>query len=427
MSGRLTKDCLRSSSNPFFDKQMGIEKGELFQNSDGTIFDSSSINVLHNGIDTIKQLYEGLVIDEIFQSIKLAYEDNQNEILINETLWKLGSGRRGGYRYSLNSRDLGIFILFGSFYTETKYNGHHLKIELSPDLILSNKVDDIQQIMDDLAKFFITQLRHTGVAVHICADIQGWDIPDDLDRCMTTKARRVYKASGVSSMEFENHAITTVWGKGETFTFGTVSALQFSVYDKSKEVKKHDKLEFWESKWNIEKDLLIPSRYDSEKTVVRLEARFHHSVIAQFARGISQDLRSFKNVSKHLTGLWKYSLDNFRLDSSPTYINSFWQFMRDDLIFHHDLKAIEYKRVFKKALDSSDPSDRSLLICFGQLSSIYAKNKYKFSQASTYLLNSGIFSSLCKMFIGRGVFYDEVANHVYGILFDKLDAYGYEL
>ena len=108
--------------------------------------------------------------------------------------------------------------MFGSFYTESKYHGHHLKIELSPELILSNEIDEIQDIMDNLAKCFITQVTYTGTAIHICADVQGWLPPDDLDRKMTTKARRIYKASGVSEMAFENHAITTVWGKGETFT-----------------------------------------------------------------------------------------------------------------------------------------------------------------------------------------------------------------
>ena len=160
-----------------------------------------------------------------------------------------------------------------------------------------------------------------------------------------------------------------------------------------------------------------------KKTVIRLEARFHHSVIEQFARGISQDLRSFKAVSVHLTGLWHYALNNFRLDASLTYIDPFWQLMRDDLVFHHDLRAIEYKRDFKKKLDDGEPSDRSLQICFGQLVSIYGKNKYKFNKALGCLMASGIWLNLCNMYVKRGVYSEEVSDYVSGILFDKLSLY----
>lgn len=406
---RKTKDCKRSSLNGFFDSEMASQHGELFAHPDGSIWDSSQIKVIHHGIDTIKQLYQGLVDMDMFDSVQKIYDAGVgNEIEIDGYKWRVGSGRRGGYRYSLNCRDLGLFVLFGSFYTEPNYHGHHLKIECSPNFILLRTVDEIQNDLDNLAKVFISQVLCTNCAIHICADVQGWVPEHDLDRCMVTKAKRVFKASGASEAVFENHAIAYVWGRGETFTFGSVDALQFSVYDKGKEANDTGDLDFWVQKWQLKQNAMFKPVYDPEKPVTRLEARYHHSVIAQFARGMSLDLRSFKAVSEHLTGLWRYALTNFRLDASPTYIDPFWQFMRDDLIFFHDAKAIEYKRSFKKPDDAGLPSDRSIMICFGQLAAIYGKNKYSISKAIGHLMQSGIWSNLCSLYVSRGKDQDDV-------------------
>lgn len=399
---RKIKDNTRFSLNDFLDSDMQQTSGELFNSHDGTVFDSKKVKLIHSGLDTIKQLYQGLVNQHIFLAIKYIYDNKPDDLFdIHGYKWKVGSGRRGGYRYSLNSRELGVVILFGSHYLEPQYNGHHLKIELSPNFILLRTTEEIQTDMDDIASLFVTQKQATGCAIHICADVQGWTPPDDLDRKMTTKAKRVYKASGETAMSFETHSIATVYGRGETFTFGGVSALQFSVYDKSKAVRDKDELEFWQQKWNMAKNHLMDGIYNPELKVTRLEARFHHTVISQFAMGSSLDLRTFSEVSKHLTGLWKYALNNFRLDDSSTYVNPFWQYMRDDLVFYHDSQAIEYKRCFKSEIKAGAPSDRSIMICFGQLSSIYARSGFSITQAFDSLFQSGIYHHLVSIYNAR--------------------------
>jgi hypothetical protein len=55
-----TKNNVRFSKNDFFDAEMAALKGEIFKNSEGE-WDSSNVTVLHHGIDTIKQLYSGLI------------------------------------------------------------------------------------------------------------------------------------------------------------------------------------------------------------------------------------------------------------------------------------------------------------------------------------------------------------------------------
>jgi len=315
--GRKVKDNPRCSKGDFFDNEMASQDGEIFVDSNGEFWDSDNITILHNGVDTIKQFYTGLVNQDLFLQVQEHYDSGSFSMLnLGGLDWKITSGRRGGYRYILKNEELGVLVLLGSFYCLPTLHGHHLKIEVSPHFILSRDSDTIQIDMDFIAKFFLFQLGHSGVSVHLCCDVQGWDCPDDLDRRLVTRAKRIYKASGASVVEFERHSIATVWGRGETFTFGSVSSLQFSVYDKSKQARDTGSFPFWLEIWKREKlvDMSDDLKYDPHKRVTRLEARFHQCVIAQFAKGMSQDFRSFYDLCDHLTGLWQYSMNNFRLD-----------------------------------------------------------------------------------------------------------------
>lgn len=406
-STKLGRNNVRNSAINFFDEELASKHGELFVTADG-VWSSKEVLVLHNGVDTVKQLYSGLVIKDQLQNVHSAYDAMLDEVEIDGSLWRLGSGRRGGYRYSLNSRERGLVVLLGSFYCLPEYNGHHLKIETSPSFTLARSADEIQLELDRIAKLFITQLLHTGCAVHYCADVQGWDCPHDLDYRLTARAKRVVRNSGISTLDYNGSDIAMCYGKGQSFLFGTASSLQFAVYNKTKAVKDKGEEHLWPKIWGTKTDAMFEPVYDPEKTVWRIEARAHHSVVEQFARGIGQDLRSFKAVSEHLTGLWQYSLNNFRLDADRHYIDPFWQFLRDDLIFYHDAKAIEYKRVYKSTDQNPVASDRAVMVCFGQLCSLYAKNQYSSTKAGNHLVNSGIWANLCSIYVSRGLETDDI-------------------
>jgi hypothetical protein len=402
----------RYSRNDFFDASMASEFGEYFVTSQGKEWDSRSISVLHVGVDTVKQLYKGFLKLDRFEFVENAYKAGIYTVKIAGYDWQIASARRGGYRYSLNNRDLGVTVLLGAFHTEPKYDGHHLKIELSPHFILDKHLDLLQNCIDEIADIFIHMKEYTGVAVHLCCDQQGWKPPNDLDHRMVTRANKIQKYSGETEMEFENHSIATVYGKGETFTFGSAGSLQFSAYNKTKLIAKNQHVQdYWHSIYStklINSDLTATEEFDlgkpifnKEVDVYRIEARFHHSVIAQFARGLGEDLRSFKQLAKHLTGLWRYALSNFRLDSSPTYIDCFWQFMRDDIVFNHDRNALEYRRIYKQTDFDAPPSDRVLKILFGLLCSCYRRLKYDLETSLKGLQNSGIYQSLLDLYCRR--------------------------
>ncbi|ANE54488.1 hypothetical protein [Methylomonas sp. DH-1] len=82
--------------------------------------------------------------------------------------------------------------------------------------------------------------------------------------------------------------------------------------------------------------------------------------------------------------------------------------MRDDLIFYHDAKAIEYKRVYKTADITPTVSDRAVMVCFGQLCSLYAKNQFSLAKASNCLVNSGLWANLCSIYVSRGLEVDDI-------------------
>lgn len=394
---RLVKDCPRGS-------MFGSSRGELFTDYQGNIFDSSDCAVIHNGLDTVRQLYAGLLIREVYDEIERVYNAGFGlSVNVGGFEFVVSTGGRSGYRYILKNPNIGLIIMVGSQYIEPNYNGHHLKIQCSPVFLLSRELSDIQADMDHFAYSLLTQVLHTGVAVHICADVQGWIPPRDLDCRMTTRARRIQKYSGNCDIHYDFSGVSMVYGRGESFTFGKADSLQFSCYDKLKAVKDKGELPLWLPVWSQAEG------FDEGGSIFRFEARFHHNVVSQFANGSGFDANKLLDLENHFTGLWKYALNNFRLDDSKTYINPFWQWLRDDLTFYHKpALSIDYKRLYRSPNDQGLPSDRAISICFGQLCSIYGRNGYSLAKASMHLQNSGIWANLCDMYSRRGLSSDDV-------------------
>lgn len=387
----------------------------LITNHDGVVFDLSRYNVLHSGIDTVRQLYSGLLIPEIYQEIEKAYTDGFGlAVKLFSFDFIVSSGGKSGYRYILKNENIGLVLMVGSSYVEPKYNGHHLKIQTSPIFTLSRTLEDVQETLDDFAEFLMTQVLHTGIALHICADVQGWIPPADLDSRLTTKARRVTRHSGASQVNYEYSNVAVVYGRSQSFTFGNAGSLQFNVYNKWQAAKDKDELEIWLPVWSQNEN------YNPDDLVFRFEVRFHQNIINQFANGSGFQANKLLDLKEHLTGLWQFSMDNFRLDDTKTYINPFWQWLRDDMVFFDSPKLeIDYKRMYKSPLEVGRPSARSIAICFGQLCSIYGRNGYTLNKAVQHLQNSGIWENLAEMYTDRGGSVDDI----YIAIEDKLSRF----
>jgi hypothetical protein len=54
---------------------------------------------------------------------------------------------------------------------------------------------------------------------------------------------------GIESAEYTMAGVTATYSENETMTFGSVSSVQFSNYDKTKQMVVMDKADFFKSAW----------------------------------------------------------------------------------------------------------------------------------------------------------------------------------
>ncbi len=359
----------------------------------------ASVRLLRLGVDTIRQLYTGTCQPDVFDHIKDKYDNGFKEIIeLGDAQWLLGSGGASGYRYRLQNSALGLICFFGSRYAEPDKEGSHLKIEVSPHFIDRRSVDEIQDELDRLSFLLLESPRHSGVATHLALDLQGWEPPADFEKRFVCRSKRKVSFEGLDSVEFENVSeISAIYGNRESFLFGTASALQFAMYRKDTEAKKRDKYHFWSNVWERSSggELSPETAFQPDQAVWRLELRFHQSVIQEIGLGTNQSLLSFKQVAPHLTGLWQKGLDSYRLDSTRTYIDPFWQLISEDVNVYQPATGILYKRAKKQP---GFGNEKNLLLALGNMLSIYARNKFTTKQAYDCLKASGIWQDLVDYF-----------------------------
>ena len=77
-----------------------------------------------------------------------------------------------------------------------------------------------------------------------------------------------------------------MYDRSQSFKFGVAGAVQLAIYNKTIQARTVDKFDYMEHKWDESTKLDdCTSGYDPEQDVFRVEVRFHHSVIQQFALG----------------------------------------------------------------------------------------------------------------------------------------------
>jgi hypothetical protein len=393
-----TRDCVRLDA----DTLQPADKGSIIVDYMRQNFDVSALNVVHNGLDTVRQLYDGVLNVPVYLGIESAYNSGYGtQFEVGGFSWIVSTGGKSGYKYTLRNQNLGLVLLVGSSFSPVDLIGPHMKIQASPSFLLSRSLEDIECDMAHFAAaIFYEGFGFSGLAVHLCMDVQGFKLPADLDSKITTRARRVIRHSGIQGLDYEFNDVAIVYGKGQSFSFGMASAMQFAVYDKTKAIKDKGEEDLWQPVW------LQAAGYDETLPVIRLEARFHHNVVKQFASGSGFDAFCLTDLKEHLTGLWSYALQNFRYDDSKTMINPAWQYFRDDIVFYHVKKTdIDYRRMYVNPDAQGKPTERAIKICFGHLTSIFRRNRFSLRQAFECLKNSGLWENLIELYKhkGRGV------------------------
>ncbi|QFS86025.1 hypothetical protein [Marinobacter sp. THAF197a] len=386
-----------------FDVRTGeTGRGDLFI-GEGQQINLQGVNVLWSGVDTVRQLYQGRLRPEVLAEIVTAYEQGHGAMIrINELDWAVMSGRRGGFRYLLQNREYGLTMLVQNFYAEADSLGTHVKIETSPSWLYERGSQQVQDELNFWARYFLQSSEPSGVAIHLAVDFQGWQPPQDFAQRFVTRAKTVSVYNGVSDLDWQTGS--TVNGRGETYTFGKANSLQSCLYDKSKEIDVSDKRAFMESIWETatNEQCFPETCYDQEQPVWRLEIRFHHRIINEIADGTEgmPVIKSFIDAVGHLTGFWRYALRANRFEIRKGWVHPIWTKLRQDVVFTHPAPQLLYKRAKK---EPGCGNEKNVSLAFGNLLSIYARNRFNPRQAWDYLKKSGLWEDLTSYYRRRDI------------------------
>lgn len=392
-----------------FDVRTGqLGAGDLFIGMDGFQVDLSGVRVLWSGVDTVRQLFQGRLKADVLGQIAEAYDGGYGAtIVLNNLHWRVMSGRRGGFRYLLQNREYGLTLLVQNFYCDSDSEGTHVKIEASPRWLYERSTDQVDSELMFWGSYFLNSVHASGVAVHLAVDFQGWEPPEDFAQRFVTRAKTVSVHNGVSGVEWETGS--TVNGRGETYTFGKANSLQVCLYDKSKEVDVSDKRAYMESIWQCATDeqSFPDSCYDPGKSVWRLEIRFHHRIVAEVSEGTEGMplIRTFRDAVPHFTGLWRYALRSNRYEACRNWVHPVWTKLREDVSFGHPAPQLLYKRAKK---EPGCGNEKNVSLAFGNLLSIYARNRFNPRQAWDCLKKSGLWDDLCNYYRRREIYENEL-------------------
>jgi len=390
--------------------------GKLFVDpASGKTFDLRDVEVVHFGTDTIRQLYKGQLQQEV-----MALFDEPGIVSFAGKRWSAGRiGRDSGYQYRLQNADLGIILLIKSFHAQLDAIGPHLKIEVSPHCIRSRTPDELQTLINQLSEHVLIDPQADQCAVHIAMDIQGWKPPKEFETRLHCRSRKVRSYHGIDSVEFDTSS--AVYGRGESFLFGSPAGIQLAVYDKTAEAKLRDKLDYWRSVW-AEKE-----NYDDEKGVYRIELRFHHSVIQQFSDGSVDQATGevlhffdYATLYSHLDALWRYGCESYKYLHRPGLYDPLWTLItRQAYPLEHE--TVDYKRYYKSA---SGYSGKNVELLLGNFISCAARHRMSHTQAWKALESLPFFELILEHYRDRGKKTWELKKHVRQLLEERYVRYG---
>jgi len=379
--------------------------------------DLSHVRLLRCAVDTVRQLYRGRPRSEVLDLF-----ESSGLVEFAGYQWHAGRvGRDSGYQFKLQNADLGLIALVKNHNVKADSVGAHLKFEVSPHLIDNRSPKQLQELLDGLAVQLLTQCEANQCAVHLALDVQGWYPPADLVARMHCRARAQRDFSGVERIEYDERA--AVYGRGKSFLFGSASGMQLAIYDKTAQARAIDKLDYWESVWRRTDnpfDESDPFNYDSAVPVWRIELRFHHGVVQQFADGSADirtgamiDTRTFAELSAHLQGLWQYGLQAFKLLVRPGMYDAFWTLIRSDVRVFVEAASLvddtDYRRHYKT---SRGFSGKNVELFLGNFVSLLVRERVGAQRAFERLQDWECWSVIRDHYAAKGKSERDIYRHI---------------
>lgn len=408
-------------------------RGQLFL-ADGKMFDASSVEILLNSVDTVRQLYRGTLKAEQLHQIAACAEagvDPSFSLNVGKKTYFLdlavGSAYAGGYQIRLQSNEIGIIILLKNRYSKVDAEATHLKIECSPKLIQSMDAVELQALLDAVADRYLSAWKPAGVAVHLAVDVQGWAPDQNFMQNFVCRSKRISDNRAVSEWTFEGADLATSYNQGQSMLFGKANGFQCAIYNKTKECLAHDKLDYFQALWSkTGGEDWDSSAYNPDQDVWRIEVRFHQSIIHQYALGTLEkhsksewlnpdtgeliqtdtDLLRFIDTVPHLTGLWRSATMSFRLDYKVgKLIDPFWQYISEDSSYFATYHTTDYKRVKKTPALGNE---KNIALVLGNALSIFARQGLRQQQVIQFLRKGGFWDEILAYYQRRGVSQQEV-------------------
>lgn len=330
-------------------------QGRLFVTENHGFIDLSNVEIVGASIDTVRQLYYGIPLPDTIKLIDDAVRAGDDFLTINDTtgstMWHISRmGKTARYRYKLQNNEVGIVILYGSYFQTLDHPGQHLKFELSPHFLTSHDVNSIASRLHFYVAKLLDAVEPKGCAVHLACDYQGFNMPDNFIQTFSTYSRTLRTYDGLSNIDLSDisESIASYGGKGQgkNYLIGKASSVQFCIYDKSHEIIKSDKVDYFHHQWGV----YSLGIHNSDKPTWRVEARLHHQIIREFGHSLGKTLESFFDVIPYLTDIWRYALSKNRLnlDTKSKFIHPFWQLLMEDVYFYEPPKNVKIARKKKR-------------------------------------------------------------------------------
>ncbi len=180
--------------------------------------------------------------------------------------------------------------------------------------------------------------------------------------------------------------------ESETITIGKPTGLQTSIYNKTKQARVIDKVDYYNAEWQI----YSLGQYDiNGSDVFRVEYRFHHSVIKELEIDGQTGFVSYEQVSKYLNHLWRYALLRNRLDIENNHIHPVWQMLLEDIEFQAQPPQGGIKRVKKNDLAAIG---KNIQLMLGNLISIQARKTDNLESFIKLLRHAGVYDDILQYY-----------------------------
>ena len=412
---------------PRFDVELKDDpKGRLFFDRN-QFCDLSDVNILHSGVDTVRQLYRGYLKSGFIEAL----ETKGAFINLGGYEWCAGRiGRDSGYQFKLQNADLGLILLIKNFNVKATQNGPHLKIEASPHLIDEKTPYQLQGIMNALAGEILDDWEYNQSAVHIAVDVQGWEPPADLVARMHCRSNHVRQFDSMDSIDFASHSAT--YNRGQSYLFGSASGVQLAIYNKSIQAKAIDKLDYWQSVWKRQDNPFedAPYNYNPEKPVWRIELRYHHSVVQQFAEGTTVNgetayFKSYAALAPHLDGLWRYGLDSFKFLHRPGYFHPMWTILAQDVAVQTQVQSLLHESDYKRYYKTSEGfSGKNIELLLGNAISLAARERLTVAQLYKALNTMPFWRTVEDFYKDKGMSKQDLQDHIGKLLKERYLRWG---